>query len=360
MNPENTQPGLESAWTPQQLHQAVSNQGGLLGQHDQMLKGLSDSNHNMLSQVNALTDKVTELSTLIAQRLPTPTPSIRSRPASGPGPAGTSQGPPVTHEPFVPTPEHYGGDQGSCQAFLMQTSLVFELQPLTYSTDRSRIAYILSLLTGAARDWGSAVWAAQTAVCHSYVAFVQEMRKVFDHPVRGRDAGGRLFSLRQASRSTAEYAVEFRTLAAESGWNDVALQGAFQRGLSEAVKDELATRDESSSLDELIALAIRLDNRIRERRRERGARFLQLTQPRPSYCAPSPSRNPPPRILPVASAPPPAASAPEDEPMQLGRAHLSEEEKQRRRQTNACLYCGEMGHYAAACPSKRGKGLARQ
>uniref|UniRef100_A0A3Q1BU46 CCHC-type domain-containing protein n=1 Tax=Amphiprion ocellaris TaxID=80972 RepID=A0A3Q1BU46_AMPOC len=303
--------------------------------HNQMLKGLSDLNHNMLSQVNTLTDKVTELSTLIAQRLPTPTPSIRSRPASGPGPAGTSQGPPVTHEPFVPTPERYGGDQGSCQAFLMQTSLVFELQPLTYSTDRSRIAYILSLLAGAARDWGSAVWAAQTAVCHSYVAFVQEMRKVFDHLVRGRDAGGRLFSLRQASRSTAEYAVEFRTLAAESGWNDVALQGAFQRGLSKAVKDELATRDESSSLDELIALAIRLDNRIQD-------------------------RNPPPRILLVASAPPPAASAPEDEPMQLGRAHLSEEEKQRRRQTNACLYCGEMGHYAAACPSKRGKGLARQ
>lgn len=66
-----------------------------------------------------------------------------------------------------------------------------------------------------------------------------------------------------------EMAVEFRTLAAESGWNDEALHGVFQQALSETIKDELMSRDEPQTLEELISLAICIDNRRRERRRER-------------------------------------------------------------------------------------------
>lgn len=252
-------------------------------------------------------------------------------------------------EPVLPTPERFGGDLGSCRAFLMQVSLIFELQPATYSTDRSRIAYILSLLTGSARSWGSAVWEAQSPICNSYVAFIHEMKKVFDHPIRGHEAGSRLFSIRQGARSTAEYAVEFRTLAAESGWNDTAQRGAFLRGLSEGVKDELAARDEESSLDDLISLAIRVDNRLRERRRERGAR-LPLQAPVRRHLPDTHSSS-----LSVTQS----TTAPSEvEPMQLGRAGLTEEEKLRRRRANVCLYCGEGGHYAAGCPAKPGKGQA--
>ncbi len=61
--------------------------------------------------------------------------------------------------------------------------------------------------------------------------------------------------------------IEFRTTAAESRWNDASLPGVFPNGLCDAVKDGLAARDESGSLDELIALAIRLDNRHECRRK---------------------------------------------------------------------------------------------
>lgn len=37
------------------------------------------------------------------------------------------------------------------------------------------------------------------------------------------------------------------------------------------MRDELAARDETTSLDDLISLSIRLDNRLHERRRERSA-----------------------------------------------------------------------------------------
>ncbi len=42
----------------------------------------------------------------------------------------------------------------------------------------------------------------------------------------------------------------------------------------------------------------------------------------------------------------------DSEPMQVGRAHLSREEKERRRSQGLCLYCGAAGHVAAQCPVK--------
>ncbi|XP_038844002.1 uncharacterized protein LOC120043485 [Salvelinus namaycush] len=62
------------------------------------------------------------------------------------------------------------------------------------------------------------------------------------------------------SPSVAEMACEFRTLAAESGWNDEALQGAFRNALTETLKDELVSREEPEGLDKLISLTI--DNRL--------------------------------------------------------------------------------------------------
>ena len=67
-------------------------------------------------------------------------------------------------------------------------------------------------------------------------------------------------------------ACEFRILAAESGWNDEAPQGAFRNALTEILKDELVSREEPNGHDKLISLTILIDNRLCERRRERGGR----------------------------------------------------------------------------------------
>uniref|UniRef100_A0A3Q1GBC7 CCHC-type domain-containing protein n=1 Tax=Acanthochromis polyacanthus TaxID=80966 RepID=A0A3Q1GBC7_9TELE len=165
-----------SPTTPPKILQAVASQGALLGQHSQTLRDLTNLNQEISTQLNTLTDQINSVAITV------------------------NSSPPIAREPYVPTPERYRGDQGTCRAFLMQASLVFELRPLTYSTDKS------------------AVWAAQNPICNSYLEFVKEMKRVFDHP--------------------------------------------------------------------------------------------------------------------------------------LGRAHLSEEEKAQRRRRNACLYCGEVGHYTADCPAK--------
>lgn len=48
----------------------------------------------------------------------------------------------------------------------------------------------------------------------------------------------------------------------ETGWNKEALQGEFLNRLGEQMKDELAVKDESDSLDVLISLAIQLDTHL--------------------------------------------------------------------------------------------------
>ena len=165
---------------------------------------------------------------------------------------------------------------------------MFELQPQTYPTDKAWIAYLIGVLRGEALVWATAVWERSSAACSDYSVFTEEMWRVFDHPVRGREASQRLLLLSQGSRSVASFAVEFRTLAVESGWNEEALHGVFLNALGTDVKDELTSREESSDLEHLIALAIRVDNRLRERRRERAIR----SSPTSSSMPPAASRPP--------------------------------------------------------------------
>ncbi|MEQ2289446.1 hypothetical protein AMECASPLE_033091 [Ameca splendens] len=67
-------------------------------------------------------------------------------------------------------------------------------------------------------------------------------------------------------------------MAPASGWNASALKAVFFQSLDEAVKDEMALVDEPDSLDKYIALAVRLDSRLRERRRARSDRVLAQQQ----------------------------------------------------------------------------------
>lgn len=327
MNPADSNP----------VNQALAAQSSLLEQHDNTLKALMEHMKEFSVSLASLRTQMTALT-------PPPAPNP---------PAPVQVQLPPTREAFVPPPAPYSGDLGSCKSFLTQCSLIFEQQPLTYSNDRAKICYLIGCLRGHALSWASAVWEKQTRICSSYPEFTAEMKQIFDHPVSGKEATKRLLSLRQGNRSVAELAIEFRTLAAESGWNDEALQGAFLNALSDTMKDELASRDEPKKLSDLIDLAIRVDNRLRERRRERASKVL-----------PSVKTITLPASLPSAtvSAPPTVAyqSVAEPEPMQLGRAHLNPEERQRRINTRSCLYCGQFGHFLSSCPVRPVKDTAQQ
>ena len=76
---------------------------------------------------------------------------------------------------------------------LLKCSHVFDLQPNSYATDKSRIAYVMNLLRSRAAQWGTALWEGESHILDTYASFVKELKKVFNHPVQGSVAASRLF-----------------------------------------------------------------------------------------------------------------------------------------------------------------------
>lgn len=143
-----------------------------------------------------------------------------------------SASPPPSREPFIPPPEQYAGDPGSCSHFLLQCSLVFDQQLTNYPGDRAKIAYIINLLRGKAGQWATALWESKSWVLESLDSFSSELCRVFDHPVRGQEAAKRLLSIQQGAAPAATYSQDFRIVAAESGLNVKGLVTLFVNGLS--------------------------------------------------------------------------------------------------------------------------------
>ena len=108
-----------------------------------------------------------------------------------------------------------------------------ELQASVLPTERSRIAYVIAVSTGRAREWATAVWDANAACCSSFKLFSEEMQRVFDRSLRGKEAARELLYIKQGAGSV----YEFRTLAAAVDWNPSALYDAFYNGLNDAVVD---------------------------------------------------------------------------------------------------------------------------
>ncbi len=217
----------------------------------------------------------------------------------------------------------------NAELFLTQCDVVFSLQPQTYAGDPARIAFVLSLLTGRAREWGTSAWEAQTPCCGSFKLFKEEMIKIFDRSVIGREASCLLAVLHQGRRSVADFAIEFRTLATTCEWNEPALVARFLEGLNMDLKEEIYARGPPTQLDQLIELGIRLDKCFEQRRRVRASESRPLETLTPAVVS-SPLRSDP-------------------EPMQLGGVRISAEERQRRILNRLCLYCGTAGHFASSC-----------
>ena len=122
------------------------------------------------------------------------------------------------------------------------------------------MAFTITLLIGRAREWGTAMWDNKDACCNSFKTFSDELKKVFDRSPLQTEAARVLTALQQAERSVADYSIEFRTLAASSGWNAKAQWDHFLHGLAEYIKDEIFSLELPSTLDGLVDLAIRVDN----------------------------------------------------------------------------------------------------
>ncbi|MEE6507463.1 hypothetical protein FKM82_024136 [Ascaphus truei] len=97
-------------------------------------------------------------------------------------------------EPCLPTPSRYAGDPHGCRGFLNQCDIQFELTPSRFSSDRSKVAYIITLLTGDALAWASPIWEQKPELIQDFPRFKKEFKQVFDTPGRNITAASFSFS----------------------------------------------------------------------------------------------------------------------------------------------------------------------
>ncbi|KAL7851302.1 hypothetical protein AOLI_G00216580 [Acnodon oligacanthus] len=191
-------------------------------------------------------------------------------------------------------------------------------------TDSSRIAFVMSLLTGNALSWATAMWQAQVPESSTYANFEHVFQEVFDHPVSGKHPGERLLTLKQGSKTAAEDTLHFRILTAEAGLDKRSLKTLYHRSLNETLQRELSCRDSDDSLSDFIQLTISLDNLV---------------------CS---------RHSPVTSSPiVPSVILFTSGSMEIGRVQLTPEERQRRMHEGLCFYCGLQEHFRSDCSTLR-------
>ncbi|KAL0171117.1 hypothetical protein M9458_031428, partial [Cirrhinus mrigala] len=303
---QKTSPPTDPA-TATQLATEMSAQATRLSQHQEQLDRLTLLTEQLVRAVQGLQ--------VAASLVATPPPSPAQPPAVQPAVAS----------PRLAFPDKFDGTPTKCKGFLLQCTLFVNQQPNLYATDESKIAFVCSLLTGKALEWATAVWDLGQSAYPTFATFLTSFKEVFQPTPESGDAGEQIMALRQGRRTAAEYALDFRTLAAQSGWNEGPLKLHYRKGLNSDLQVELACRDEGLSLSQFIDQSIRIDNVMRARRPVRS--FSSTHQP-----------------------PVPASSDPE--PMQLGTTKLTTEERERRLRNSLCLYCGQAGHIRATCPTR--------
>ncbi|XP_077953086.1 uncharacterized protein LOC144390462 [Gasterosteus aculeatus] len=257
-------------------------------------------------------ERVEELCQLLRQSA---TPAVQPAiPAASTGPAPMAM------------PGKYDGSPGKCLGFLMQCGMYIAHHSANYQTEKDRVDFVISLLTGRALDWATALWSAGAPELLSEQHFQAQFKEVFDHPITGKTTGDLLCEIRQGSQTVSDYALRFRTLAAGSGWSETALLTIYRRGLRPELQAELACRGDVTQLGDYIRVSISVGHLLESRRPPRAGFPSEPTFP---------------------VTPPLADEGPE--PMQLGRLPLSPAERIRRIREQLCLYCGEAGHLLRNC-----------
>jgi hypothetical protein len=282
-------------------------------------------------EVQVLMAQFQNLNAQFQQLLATQAPPLQNPP----GPANHAR------EPKLRLPEPFDGTRGKYRSFINQCRLVWTVNTDRYTTDQSKCALVLSLLTGAAAQWAAPIMEDLDQL-QDLSRFLGLLTSSFDDPDRARTASVSIRNLKEGRRPCSVYTSEFRRLATDLDWNPSAFIDAYHQGLSDDVKDRLSFATElPDSLDAYVDLAIRLDQRCHERAMER------TRQPTRSTTTPQPR---------AASKPSEGASGSGvSAPMEIDnsrRGPLTPEEREHRRSNNLCFYCAAPGHGINNCPLK--------
>ena len=248
-------------------------------------------------------------------------------------------------EPQVSLPEQFDGKRTKLRSVVNQVKLYLELQPRKYPSERMKVGFVGTLLTGIAAAWFCPLYQSNSPLLNDFGLFIKNLQQKFRDFDKAVTSANKIRTLKQGTNAASVYATEFRLLASDLRWGEEALIDQYRRGLNNPVQDFLLTLPVPNTLSEAIISSVKCDNRIRELNNEKSS----FSDAKDLYLEDDTNYGVVPMEVDMAK-----------QKMIEGNKQQSssrENERKRRLQLNLCLYCGAPGHQVRNCPRKNPEAL---
>ncbi|MBW0572443.1 hypothetical protein O181_112158 [Austropuccinia psidii MF-1] len=183
---------------------------------------------------------------------------------------------PAFKTPSMKAPDSiYGAQAHKLRGFIQSCQLIFHNDPANFFSDRKKVLYSTSFLTGRAGKWIEPYLSNISNEDPSYLLnnwqlFETQLFTLFGDPKEVRKAEQELDNLRmKESGHVSLYIADFRSLMSRIGdWGERAYIHVYRRGLESRLLDQLASYPGNfDTLQELMDITLELDTRYHERQK---------------------------------------------------------------------------------------------
>jgi hypothetical protein len=196
----------------------------------------------------------------------------------------------------------------------------------TYSNCSQKVALVGQLHGGDALKWFNPLFENNHPIMNNYDAFIKALKDRFGVANAAAKAARKFTVPQQGKSSVSKYATEFQNLIIDAGYDDTAARQMFRRGLAPDVKTLLLSLHMADSLEDIITKAIQCDSRLQEYWQDNRLSFPVLHVKVPIPIDSPQAQNLDPMI----------GEATVNQGSRA-RGHLSDEEKERRRNKGLCF-----------------------
>ena len=166
-----------------------------------------------------------------------------------------------------------GKDPSQLNRFVRACKVYFLNNPSRFLTDRSKVLYAGSYLTGLAGDWFEPYTdntGEHDTVLDSWTTFEDSIRSMFGDPNLKATAEFKLDTMvMKDNDQVSSYITTFLTYSKQLDWDDAGKRYFFKKGLPSRILDRTAEMDFPDTLEGIMSAAKKVDDRHWAREREK-------------------------------------------------------------------------------------------